>query len=204
MTTTCAQCWVWGPISRQPPRPRFQLPFLPRRIRCWGRGSTSRADKPEIDPGDTILRLDSPGGAAQGPRHGPLQAYVSWASGLGYRVGSRSAPHPPLPYGALRMCPGCSSISPAPLNFSPMCLPCPSPQLLLSPRGAQMPRKAAPRPPGSQPPVSLTESFLGMGSSTPGGRRPSLLPRLDPLMCPVAALLPQESLGSRLWSYLWD
>lgn len=142
-----------GPhLPAAPPPPSFQFPFPPCGIRCWGRGSTSRADKPEIDPGDTILRLDSPGGAAQGPRHGPLQAYVSWASGLGYRVGSRSAPHPPLPYRALRTCPGGSSIFPAPLNFSPRRLPCPSPQLLLRPRGTQMPRKAAPGAPGSQPP----------------------------------------------------
>lgn len=44
-----------------------------------------------------------------------------------------------------------------------------------------MPRKAAQGPPGSQPPVSPPESFLGMGLSIPGEQGPSLLPRLESL-----------------------
>lgn len=53
----------------QPPAQKEAPGFLshsPCGCHCWERGSTSRADEPEIDPGDTILRLDSPGGAAQG------------------------------------------------------------------------------------------------------------------------------------------
>ncbi|XP_046924051.1 collagen alpha-1(III) chain-like [Lynx rufus] len=48
-----------------PARPRGHR-SSPCGSRCWQRGGTSRADEPETDPGDTILRLDSPGGTARG------------------------------------------------------------------------------------------------------------------------------------------
>lgn len=86
----------WQGYPKLPFRPGQGIP-LPCGSCCWQRGGPSWSDEPETDPGDTILRLDSPGGTAQGQLvklpAGGLLADSHGVLGASGRVwsGSRSA-----------------------------------------------------------------------------------------------------------------
>lgn len=177
MTTRCAQCRSGAPQASLPARPRGHR-SSPCGSRCWQRGGTSRADEPEIDPGDTILRLDSPGGTARGQLVKDTH-HVMGASGPAWDGLPAVAPSSQL-----------SSTSP------PGTCP-PTPQLLLGP---EEPRCLERHHEGHR------RVSWGWAHPSLEGLTHAFCPNWNPPMCPEAVLIvvPRKVLDLGFWSYLWD